>query len=291
MATFTNRATLSYNGVATTSNMTTGELIENLIVSKTAINTVYTADDTVTYVISLQNAGDAPRAALTVTDDLGTYAFGTGVLVPLSYVDGTARYYINGTLQSGVDVTAGPPLVFTNISVPVGGSALLIYQARINEYAPLAAGASITNTVSAAGGDVFATAEETVTVSAAADLSMCKALSPTSVSPGDTVTYTFTLQNSGNAAVTAADTTGLTDTFDPPLSGLVVTFNGTLWTQGTQYTYDEGSGLFTVASGYLTVPAATFAQDETTGVVTVEPGVSTLVVTGNIGVDNTIEKH
>ena len=284
MATFTNRATLSYNGVARRSNIATGELVEHLSVSKVALSQTYTAGDVVTYVISLQNSGTTPLAAISVTDDLGAYSFGTGLLVPLTYVDGSARYYIAGALQSSVSVSAGPPLVFTDITVPAGGSAMLVYQAQLNAYAPLAVGSTVTNTVSAAGADVSATAEEVITVASSADLTMSKALSPATVNPGDVITYTFTLQNNGNAAVTASDTTGLTDTFDPLLTNISVTFNGTLWTAGTQYTYDAASGLLTVNTGYLTVPAATFTQDQTSGQITTDPGISTLIVSGTVAV-------
>ena len=46
MATFTNQATLTYNGQTTTSNVTVGELVETLTAAKTAvrnINVVHTS--------------------------------------------------------------------------------------------------------------------------------------------------------------------------------------------------------------------------------------------------------
>ena len=53
-------------------------------------------------------------------------------------------------------------------------------------------------------------------------------------------------------------------------------------TEGTDYTYDAVTGLFTTVPGRITVPAATFTQDPTTGVVTTTPGVSVLTVSGTI---------
>ena len=41
MATFTNQATLSYQGGQTSSNITTGQLLESLAVTKTAVNGTY----------------------------------------------------------------------------------------------------------------------------------------------------------------------------------------------------------------------------------------------------------
>ena len=98
----------------------------------------------------------------------------------------------------------------------------------------------------------------------------------------DRVTYTFVIQNTGNEAVVATDNATITDTFDPILTNLVVTYNGTPWTEGVQYTYNEATGLFTTLPGALPVPAATYTQDPVTGAYTLTPGIATLTVTGTI---------
>ena len=79
-----------------------------------------------------------------------------------------------------------------------------------------------------------------------------------------------------------ADNAAITDTFDPILSDLAVTFNGTPWVEGTDYTYDETTGLFATVPGQITVPAATYTQDPVTGQYTVIPGTATLTVTGTV---------
>ena len=66
------------------------------------------------------------------------------------------------------------------------------------------------------------------------------------------------------------------------LTALTVTFDGTPWTQGVEYTYSEVTGLFTTTPGQILVPAATYTQDPVTGAYTVNPGIATLVVTGTI---------
>ena len=48
MATFTNQATLTYNGQTTTSNVTVGELTETLTAAKTAVVPTYGTDGRVT---------------------------------------------------------------------------------------------------------------------------------------------------------------------------------------------------------------------------------------------------
>ena len=66
-------------------------------------------------------------------------------------MNNTAKYYTNGTLQAAPAVTQGPPLSITGISVPAGGNATVIYEAALNEYAPLGTEASVTNTATVSG--------------------------------------------------------------------------------------------------------------------------------------------
>ena len=126
------------------------------------------------------------------------------------------------------------------------------------------------------------TAEETVGVVSSPTLSITKGLNPTVVAENGRITYTFTIQNTGNTPVTATDDVILRDTFDPVLNGLTVTYNGAPWTAGTQYTYDGTTGLFATTAGQITVPAATYTQDPVTGAWAVTPGVSELIVTGTV---------
>lgn len=283
MAIFTNQATLSYNNTVTTSNVTTGELLEVLSVTKTALDSTYTPGDTVVYVVNLANAGSTAFTGLTVTDDLGAYAFDGGSVSPLDYVDGSLRYFVGGVLQPTPIVTAGDTLVVDGISVPAGGNALLVYEARLNQYAPADVESTITNTASVTGGGLISPISDTATIAAAAApyLTISKSLCPQTVTENGQLTYTFVLQNSGNTPATAADNAVITDTFDPALSNLTVTFNGTVWTEGVEYTYDEATGLFTTVPGAVTVPAATYNQSES-GAWVIVPGTSTLTVTGTV---------
>ena len=84
MATFTNQARLTYTGGSAASNITVGELVQVLTAAKTAVVPIYRRDGAVTYLITLTNTGTTPLTGLTVTDDLGGYAFGTGTLYPLA---------------------------------------------------------------------------------------------------------------------------------------------------------------------------------------------------------------
>ena len=284
MAIFSNQATLSYNGNTTNSNIAYGEILDVLTATKTAIEGTYTPGDLVTYVVTLRNTGNTALTGLTVTDDLGGYDFNGTTVYPLSYEAGSAALFADGVPQAAPAVTAGPPLVFTGITVPAGGDVVLVYQATANAYADPAVGGTIVNTVTVTGNGITTpiTATETVTAAEAADLTITKSITPTQVVDNDRVTYTFVIQNTGNEPVVATDNAAITDTFDPILTDLAVTFNGAAWTAGVDYNYNQTTGLFTTVPGNILVPAATYTQNPTTGEYTLTPGIATLTVTGTI---------
>lgn len=283
MARFTNYATLSYTGGSTDSNTVVGELVETLTVTKAAVTDLYQQGGRITYAIALVNSGTAAVSNLTITDDLGGYVFGTQTVYPLAYQQGTVRLFVDGVLSAVPAVTAGPPLTLTGITVPAGGDVVIIYEANVTDYAPLGAEATITNTATVTGGGLVTplTAQAVVQNETRVRLSITKALDPVTVQGNGQLTYTFVIQNSGSAAAVATDQLVLTDTFDPRLGNITVTVDGTVWTAGTQYTYNAATGLFATVAGQLTVPAATVTQS-TDGTYTVAPGTTTVVITGTV---------
>jgi len=283
VATFTNRATLSYTGGSIDSNTVTGELLDVLSATKTAVIDTYSARDEITYVVALRNTGPSALTGITVTDDLGGYLFNGSTVYPLTYVEGSVSYYVNGVLQAAPAVTAGPPMVVSGLSIPAGGSAILIYEAAVNGFAPLASGSSVVNTATVSGSGISAPVQvsETVFAENLADLAISKSLSPSVVTENGQLTYTFIIENYGNTPANATDNVIVTDVFSPILDPISVSFNGVTWTAGTNYTYDAATGTFATVAGEITVPAATYTQNAD-GTWTVTPGVSTLVVTGTV---------
>lgn len=283
MATFTNKATLSYNGRTTDSNTVTGTIRQTLSVTKNALLDEYSRDDNIVYVINLINSGNIAFTDLTVTDNLGGYEVNGNTVYPLSYVDGSLQYYVNGMLQPDPAVTDTVPLTVNGISVPAGGNVTLIYIATVTEFAPLDTNGTINNTVSVTGDCIInpITATETIRTVDAPELTITKALSPTNVIENGTLTYTFTIQNYGNTSANATDDVVVTDVFDPILRNLTVTFEGEQWTAPANYTYNTVTGLFETVAGQITVPAATFTQNPD-GSVNIIPGSVTLTVTGTV---------
>ena len=284
MAQFTNQAQLSYNNATVNSNVAVGEILEVLSANKIAVTDTYAQGGDVTYVISAVNSGATPLSGLSVSDNLGAYPFGETTLYPLAYKDGSVRLYINGVLQAAPVVTAGPPLVFSGITLPANSNMVLVYEANVTAFAPLGEGDSIVNTATVAGGGLSTpvTVTETVTPVAEPMLSITKSVSPVPVTENGIVTYTFQIRNNGNTPADATANVTLSDTFLPVLSGLTVLLDGVALAEGTGYTYAVTEGDFATVPGVITVPAATYTQDPVTGAWSVTPGVTTLTVSGTI---------
>lgn len=283
MATFQNYTTLTYRGGSAVSNLVTGELIEALSVTKTAVVDRYGPGGSVTFAVSIVNSAQTAVSGLVLSDDLGAFAVEKGTTAPLAYTADSIKLFSGGVLQPAPAITAGPPLLIQGLSVPGDSSLLLIYQADTTEYAPLDSTGQIVNTVTLSGGNLAEpiTASATVQPESGVNLSICKFISPGVVTEDGTLTYTFLISNCGCVAAGAEEGVMVADTFDPVLNDLTVTLNGTALTPG-QYSYAPATGEFSTTAGVITVPAASATQDAQTGVWTITPGTATLEISGTI---------
>lgn len=282
MAIITNQASLTYRGLTRLSNRTVGQLDNGLTVDKNVNSDTYAPGERKVYTVALRNTGSGPLTDLTVSDDLGGYVYQGQTLYPLTFVAGSVQYYVNGVLQPDPAVVTEAPLVLQGIDLPAGGSAVLVYEAEISPYADPGQDGAITNTVTVEGAP-GGNSQATVTITAAAQpvLDLVKAMNPTTVTACDTVTYTLTLCNSGNAATVAGDNVVVSDTFEPVLYDVTVTLNGTALAAGTDYTYDETTGAFATAAGVIALDAATFTQSAD-GTYETVPAVAELAVQGTM---------
>lgn len=287
MQPFTNQAQLSYNGITTSSNIARGQIVDVLSATKTAVTPEYSEGTEEVYVVTIVNAGTTPYTALTLSDDLGAFSYTPEgqtdpiTLYPLEYVENSILYYIDGVLQATPAVTTEEGLLVSGINIPAGSDAVIVYAARVTEFAPLDVDGQIINSVSVIGTGLAAplTATETIDTEETPDLSIIKSLSPDTVPGNGAITYTFDILNRGNTDAVVADDVTVTDTFDPALTDITVALNGDPLPAGS-YTYDETTGQFATVPGVITVPAATFIQNEQTGAYTIIPGETILTVSG-----------
>ena len=287
MPSIENFATVSYTsgGITETKVSNIAEIsVESAVgFTKTSVGTTYRENSILTYILTVTNSSGSDISGSTITDDLGTYTFGTTELTPLTFVE-PAVLLINGqnvSAQLSVDDTTPGSLVFTLPTIPAGTTANIIYKAQTNDYAPLATNSTITNTSTFESNSECAdsTASATVSVANTANISIIKQMCPNPVVCGDTITYTIKIYNYGN---TAAENVVLTDDFNPAPANITVSRDGILLV-GTDYSYVNGTLTVPTSGGTpLSIPPATFTQDPTTGIITVTPSVVEYTITGTI---------
>ncbi|MBQ2385592.1 MAG: DUF11 domain-containing protein [Clostridia bacterium] len=287
MATIENFATVSYTsgGVTETkvSNLAEIGLESAISFAKTTLGDTYSEDSVITYILSITNTSANTVSNIKITDDLGSFVFGTIELTPLGYT-APALLLIDGqdvSAQLTVDDTTAGSLVFSFSTLPAGSTANIVYRATVNEYAPLDLNSAIVNTATLTSDSDCAdgSASATVTAASAANVSVFKQMAPNPVVCGDVVTYTIRIYNYGNIP---AENVVLTDTFNPAPDTITVSKDGVLLS-GSEYSYVGGTLTTPVGTGTpVSVPAATFTRDSETGILNVTPGVVEYVITGQI---------
>ncbi len=268
-----NRAQLTYDGSAVVlSNQTNTTLVDTntMEMTKKAVDMSVAAGSDAVYVVRLENTGANSLTNISITDDLGMGA--------LTYSENTAQFYINGSSVTGTAAASMGSVVFTTTeTLEPGDNFIVVYAASVgaDQTEP------ITNTVTAnataaapVSAAVTATADETINITAVPNVSIFKSADKDTVTSGDTLTYTFTLMNTGSAA---AENVKFTDVLPPEFTVQTVSYN----TGGqdtpitpTDYTFQGGTLTIPSETGSLTlsVPAATSDG----------PGITTITVTGTI---------
>ena len=184
------------------------------------------------------------------------------------------------------DIISGKIGIFTDYQteqekkiaeLDAGDSLMVIYLAEVDEAAavPITNTATVTaNTAAVEKESVIASASATVTPTAFADISIFKAADTDTVVSGDTLTYTFTLMNTG---FDAAEDVVFTDAFPAEfgITGVSYTIDGV--------TTPVDPADYTVSGNTLTLPAETSALALGVAPATeTGPGMTVITVTGTI---------
>lgn len=278
-----NRAQVTYtygNSQETAlSNETNTTLLDEFTmeVTKTAIASGIRSGSNAAYILRIDNSGPGTLYNPTITDDLGNSSVNADP--PLKYIEGSAKFYVNGDPAAGTASSSENQIVFSSgAALQPGDNLIVVYAASVDE----TQAGTITNTItaqansgSASGALITDMATATITLTPYANISIFKTADKASVVSGDTLTYTFTLMNTG---AQAADSISFVDALPSEFTVTSVSYttNGTttpidstdysITTPNTLTIPDVGSSLV------ISVPAAT----------TEGPGITTITVTGTV---------
>ncbi len=238
------------------SNTAVVNLIEDYSISglKSTLNTSFRPGQNITYIVQVENTGNLPLYAVTISDDLG----GSGN--PLSFVVGSGSLNENGTITQIIP-TSTSPLVFTLVNpLASGEKATITYVARVNSSIDSSV-ASITNTATVTGREesssgtlVTMSPNPTVTIEREnyAQVELKKESSANNIVEGNSFDYVITLENSGNLD---ANNVVISDTLPTgfSISSISSVSNGVLVTYETSDYNVDSSNVLTLPTGSKTI--------------------------------------
>ena len=204
---YTITATTAYNGIgpiknrANINSVDTAELTHtpvggNLSITKTSPTTTYMPGGTITYVVTVSNTGAGFTTNTLIRDILsanqttlsngssGT-AFSSNTVSAITTGAGTTNgnYSTSGDLNATVNIAPGGSITFTIVGTPVA-----------NAVGPITNMASVNNSINSQ--------TLTHTLAAAPVIGAIKTSGSTTYSPGGTIVYTLTVNNTGNGVAT-----------------------------------------------------------------------------------------
>ncbi|MEU4804268.1 GEVED domain-containing protein [Actinosynnema sp. NPDC023587] len=195
--------------------------IAGLVIEKTSSPAVVNPGDTVTYAVTVRNTGQTVHTGATFSDDLGA-------------VLDDADYNGDGTATTGTVAFTSPTLTWTG-DLPVGATATVTYTVRVKD--PITGDHRLTNVVTSTtpgnncplpmSGRARAVDPRCSTDTALPGLAITKSVDRTDADPGDLVTYTVVVTNTGQTAQDASFTDDLTGVVDDAAFGSASATTGT----------------------------------------------------------------
>ena len=261
------------------SNVATTNLIEDyaIFASKTALKLEFRPGENITYQIYVRNDGIMPLYNVTITDNLG------GVNNPLSFVSGSASLNVEGTNTPIIPTSVNPLTFVLPNELEAGGGATITFIMRVSAGIDSSVD-SITNTANVSANEGSATGDvivvdpaptATITLEDFASLSINKLVSANEISPGETFSYTISLENSGNL-----DANGVVVTDVLP-EGFVIS-SITSVSNGVITTYESDEYSVDAATNTLTLPVGTGPEIIVPAATSTEAGLTVITITGAI---------
>ena len=184
----------------TADDCVTSSSLQGFTVEKVASATQVNPGESVTYTVTVSNTGAVEYTAgdpAVFTDDM------SAVLDDASFNDDASD-------GASFDDTTG--VLTWSGAVPVGGSVTVTYSVTVNAAAELGDGVLTNAVVPDAPGGECADPDDCVTTTDVQAFTVAKTSSATVADPGDTVTYTITVANTGSVAFTDTAPATFTDT-------------------------------------------------------------------------------
>ncbi|MFE0022960.1 GEVED domain-containing protein [Amycolatopsis sp. NPDC059021] len=227
---------------------TTTTPVSGLKIQKKADKPATNPGDKVTYTVTVTNTGQTPQNGATFTDDL-------------SNVVDDATYNNDAATSQGTTSYTAPKLTWTG-NLPVGGTATVTYSVTVKN--PVTGDHKLVNAITSTtpGNNCVAGSADPAcsTTTPVAGIQISKSVDKTDAKPGDIVTYTVTVRNTGQTPQNGA-------TFTDDLSKVV-----------DDATFDTGSVTASTGSASYSAPKLTWTGDLPVG--------GTATVSYSVKVDN-----